>query len=205
MTPKARQSRVLRKSRTRREDSALISSIRKIAAGEPPHGQVARAIKRWCSIWGVPALANTVSVRVNPRLRSSVARLVVADRCIELGPLFFSASINHREVLCHELAHAVAHFRYGGRIRPHGPEWREFICAVGFKPRAGHAGIGPLRSVAGQDRRTRRYEHRCIVCQSVWYARKRMTAWRCAGCAAVGLPGDLQIRVLNFRSEGAVR
>lgn len=216
MRLKLRQSRV--KSRTRglraaqvfnrdriRDDKALISAIRKILAGGSPEGPVARAFQEWCSIWDVPALANTVSVRANRRLRSSVARLVVADQCLELGPLFFSGSLNHREVLCHELAHAAAHMKYGARIRPHGPEWRDLIRAAGFEHRSGHARMGSQPSGAEGRRRTRRYEHRCPVCQSTWYARKRMKRWRCAACAAAGLPGHLDIRVLDFTSQGAVR
>ncbi len=202
MSRKARQAHVLHKSLTRRpravsvanedrghDDRALILSIRKSAAGGPPRGPVARAIQKWCSTWGVPALSGSVSIRANARLRSSIARLVIADRRIELGPLFFTAFVNHREVLCHELAHFAAHLKYGRRIRPHGPEWRDLVRAAGFEPRVRHPGIRFLRQVTEQRRWTRRYEHRCAVCQAVWYAGKRMTAWRCADCAAAGLPG----------------
>jgi predicted SprT family Zn-dependent metalloprotease len=206
MRRKARQSPVVRKSRRRRQRAAqvvngdqgrddrdFIWSIRKLAAGGPPHGPVARTIRKWCSIWGVPALADTVSVRANARLRSSIARLVVANRCVELGPLFFTAPVNHREVLCHELAHAAARLKYGRRTRPHGPEWRDLVRAVGFEPRARQPGIRLLPSAAEQRQWTRRYEHRCPVCQSAWYARRPVTAWRCPTCTGAGLPGTLNI------------
>lgn len=206
----------LRKSRTRRDrearavnedlgrDGAFIASIRKITAGAPTHGLVARAVQMWCSTWGVPTLSGSVSIRTNARLRSSIARLVVAERRIELGPLFFSAFVNHREVLCHELAHFAAHVKYGRRIRPHGREWRELVRAAGFKPRVRHPAIPLPRSAADQGW-TPRYEHRCPVCQSVWYARRRMRTWRCADCAAAGLPGHLHIRALHLRTQGALR
>jgi predicted SprT family Zn-dependent metalloprotease len=206
----------LRKSRTRPDraarvlkedlgrDAPFLASIQKIAAGAPPRGLVARAVQRWCSTWGVATLAGSVSIRTNARLRSSIARLVVAERRIELGPLFFSALVNHREVLCHELAHFAAHVKYGRRIRPHGPEWRELVRAAGFKPRVRHPQI-PLSRRAAAQRWTRRYEHRCPVCQSVWYALRRMTTWRCAECAAAGLPGHLHIRALDLRTQGALR
>ena len=206
MRRRARKSPVFRKSGRRRlravqgvsgdrgrDDRDLISSIRKIAAKGPPHGPVARTIRKWCSIWGVPALADTVSVRANARLRSSIARLVIADRCVELGPLFFSASVNHREVLCHELAHAAARLKYGRRIRPHGPEWRDLVRAVGFEPRARHPGLRLLPSAEEQPQWTRRYEHRCPVCQLAWYARRPVPAWLCPTCAEAGLPGTLDI------------
>ena len=206
MRRKPRKSPVFRKSRLRRlraahvvngdrgrDDRDLISSIRKIAAGGRPQGPVARTIRKWCSIWGVPALADTVSVRANARLRSSIARLVVSDRCVELGPLFFAASVNHREVLCHELAHAAVRLKYGRRIRPHGPEWRDLVRAVGFEPRARHPGLRLLPSAEEQPQWTRRYEHRCPVCQLAWYARRPVPAWLCPTCTDAGLPGTLEI------------
>jgi len=180
-------------------------SKRKIVAGEPSWKAVTRAFEKWCSLWGVPALADTVSVCVNTRLRSSVARVVVVDRCIELGPLFFSASVNQREVLCHELAHVAARLKHGRQMRPHGPEWRDLVRAAGFEPRARLPGVSLLRSGARRHRWARRYEHRCPVCQSAWYARKRMTAWRCPDCAAAGLRGRLHIRTVDFRSQSAAR
>ena len=218
MISKAPQSHVLRNRRTTRlgavlsgnadrvhKDRAFISSIRKVTAGAPPHGPVALAVEKWFSTWGILNLIGSVSIRKNARLRSSIARLVVTDRRVELGPLFFSAPVDHREVLCHELAHFAAHVKYGRRIRPHGPEWCDLVRAAGFQPRVRHPEVGIRVCAQEHHSRTHRYEHRCPVCHSVWCARKRMTTWRCASCTAAGLPGKLRIRMLQVRSQSPLR
>jgi ribosomal protein L37AE/L43A len=39
------------------------------------------------------------------------------------------------------------------------------------------------------------YEHRCVVCQAVRYARKRVRNWRCVECFGAGLDGALKISI----------
>ncbi len=38
----------------------------------------------------------------------------------------------------HEYAHLVAYQKFGGRIRPHGKEWRSVMQALGAEPRRTH-------------------------------------------------------------------
>jgi ribosomal protein L37AE/L43A len=66
--------------------------------------------------------------------------------------------------------------------------------AAGFKPRARLSKPdSPRRDALRRSHPTKCYEHRCPVCQSVWYARKPVGAWRCRECTGAGLPGKLQI------------
>lgn len=42
------------------------------------------------------------------------------------------------ETVPHEVAHVLAYQRHGPGIRPHGPEWRRIMCALGAEPRRCH-------------------------------------------------------------------
>jgi ribosomal protein L37AE/L43A len=69
------------------------------------------------------------------------------------------------------------------------------VRSAGFEPRAR---LPRPPSFLGRDwqrshRSTRRYEHRCPVCQWVWYARRPVGTWRCRDCAEAGLSGKLYI------------
>ena len=148
-------------------DKPLVAGIRKAVAGTAPSGLLARVMKSWCSQWGVPNLVDVVSFRTNKRLRSSIARWVVAEQRIEIAPLFFSAAVNHREVLCHELAHAAVSLKHGRRVQAHGPEWRELVRAAGLIPRSRLLQRPSPGRVSAETRSAKLYEHRCPVCQSV--------------------------------------
>lgn len=177
-----------------RKAAALVRAVREAAAGKSPSGALARIIAELRSKWDVPNLFDAVSFSINPRLRTAVARWVIDAERIEFGPRFFSASVNHVEVLCHELAHVAAVLKHGGRIRPHGAEWRELVRMAGLEPRTRLPKPSSThRELRKLHRLPQRYEHRCSVCQSVWYARRPVRAWRCGECAAAGLPGTLQI------------
>jgi predicted SprT family Zn-dependent metalloprotease len=100
-----------------------------------------------------------------------------------------------REVLCHELAHLAVYRLHGGSARPHGPEWRQLMAAVGVASLATArtcAVVRPTKPNARKDYRSR-FEHRCPVCQMVRFARRPVRSWRCAGCVAAGLPGLLTV------------
>lgn len=43
-----------------------------------------------------------------------------------------------REVIAHEVAHAIAYQTHGQRIRPHGPEWRLIGQRLGFQLEVNH-------------------------------------------------------------------
>lgn len=57
--------------------------------------------------------------------------------------------------VAHEVAHSLVYRRHGpGRVRPHGPEWREIMAALGYPPTVTHR--TPLTG-----RRSRVYIYKC--------------------------------------------
>jgi len=57
--------------------------------------------------------------------------------------------------VAHEVAHSLVYRRYGpGRVRPHGPEWKEIMAVLGFPPTITHR--TPLTG-----RRSRVYIYKC--------------------------------------------
>jgi predicted SprT family Zn-dependent metalloprotease len=151
--------------------------------------------RQWASIWRIPELQNVGNLQFNPRLTRTVARWVLATRCLEVGPRFFDADRNQTAILCHEYAHAAAMLRFGLAVRPHGAEWRQFVQAAGFEPVTRHRGTLPaVRAPSHRRVRSLLFEHRCLICHSVRLGRRKMTRWRCAQCVQDGLPGDLSIR-----------
>jgi predicted SprT family Zn-dependent metalloprotease len=145
------------------------------------------------TVWGRPELIQQVDIRFSKRLRSALGRTRVHARHVKLNPILTHAKKQLlKEALCHELAHIVAYERYGNTIKPHGPEWAALVREVGYEPR--------LRVRVGRDRRTiavPRFEHLCPVCQTVRYAKRPMTRWRCASCIDAGLEGRLLIRSIR--------
>jgi predicted SprT family Zn-dependent metalloprotease len=181
--------------RSRRKDRLVRSTRRAISHGILS-GELARTIQRWAELWRVAGLRECITVHFNARLRTTIARWVIASSRLEVSSRFFDARRDQRQILCHELAHAAAVMKFGRAVRPHGPEWRDFVLVAGFQPmihlvshRAGH----PTSKVAGVQPI---YEHRCVVCQAVRYARKRVTNWRCVECVGTGLDGALKIRIV---------
>jgi predicted SprT family Zn-dependent metalloprotease len=151
--------------------------------------------RRWARIWRLPELRDAGKLQFNPRLRRTVARWVLATGCLEVGPRFFESRRNQTAILCHEYAHAAALLRFGPAVRPHGPEWRQFVRAAGFDPVTRHRDLTPpVRSPGHRRVRQLLFEHRCLICHSVRFDPRQMTRWRCAQCVQDGLPGDLSIR-----------
>lgn len=60
------------------------------------------------------------------------------------------------ETVPHEVAHVVARWLHGGRIKPHGPEWRSIMHAFGKQATACHA----MRTRPA--RRVRYYAYACV-------------------------------------------
>ena len=86
-------------------------------------------------------LTDRVRVEWNERMRTTVGRADFRRGLISLNPAlqeFGPAEIDR--TLRHELAHLLAHFRFGKRrIEPHGREWRNACCDLGISgERAGH-------------------------------------------------------------------
>ena len=170
----------------------------RFAVGPSQSRRLSMAMRDWCRAWNATDLPETIEVRVNSRLRRAIARYLKDINLIEVGPRFLKLRSRKAEVLCHEFAHAAAYLLYGNRVRTHGPEWQALVERAGFTPHV-RIDIAPER---GADKLgsqlTTTYEHRCLVCQMTRNARRPVRQWRCAACAAAGLPGTLEItRKLN--------
>src|SRR2546429_2928936 len=92
-------------------------------------------------------LTDHVRVEWNERMRTTVGRADFRRCLISLNPAlqeFGPAEIDR--TLRHELAHLLAHFRFGRRrIQPHGREWRGAGCGLGV----GGGRAGPTLPLGG--------------------------------------------------------
>lgn len=163
------------------------------------HPDVRALLDEWGEVWGLQGLADIVSVIFSHRLkrslghcRPSTGRITVADQLKSEHPVQFT------EVLCHEAAHVAAYHLFGGKAKPHGPEWQALVRKAGFSPRvraasSTHGGHATARPSPLAVARATRYEHRCPVCQMVRRARRPVPSWVCTECTEAGLPGGLVI------------
>lgn len=166
------------------------------AVGRSAAKRIEADIGRWAASWSVPALGRDITLRVNLRLRSSIARYRHDDGCIEVGPRFLADRRIRREAIAHELAHAAVAKRQNRRYRPHGPEWSSLLRQAGFSARA------IVCSESNETSSTRaggsgRFLHRCPVCQMTRTARRPVSAWRCRQCVESGLSGQLEITAVT--------
>jgi predicted SprT family Zn-dependent metalloprotease len=143
--------------------------------------------------WALRRWSDSVSIEISDRMQRSLGSYSQRTRTVRLSAALFTQPDRSlvREVLCHELAHAIVHQQFGRR-HPHGPEWRELVRRAGFE---GHARTdfrnGLPRSNRPQTKRS--WIHRCPVCQMTRRARRPVSRWRCAACVEVGLDGILEI------------
>jgi SprT protein len=162
-----------------------------------------RCLEKWAQLWGVPDLAASVSVEFSTRMTHALGRCLPERSIIRLadrlrrppGPLL-------QEVLCHEAAHLAAYRLHGGRVRPHGREWRELVRLAGY-PASTRFKIDPDSAAAPIERGVR-YEHRCPVCEATRLARRPMRRWRCGRCIDAGLDGRLEVRLREAGGGGSV-
>lgn len=130
--------------------------------------------------WNFRGLGRKVSVRYNPRLRSTAGRALLDDCCVELNTRLLR---EHPEefvgVLAHELAHIVVQLRYG-RVAPHGLHFRTLLRAVNLSDNRTHT-----LPVAHLKHRRRRYLylHRCSDCGYAFIARSIRRNYYCRACS----------------------
>ena len=148
----------------------------------------------WGSLWGVPDLSSRVQIQFSSRIRRSLGRCTPRAGVIRLNPTLRDVSQEIlREVVCHEAAHVAVWMLHGGRVRPHGPEWKEKIRGAGYESRVRWpAGSIPVAS-RGSRHRSIEYVHLCPTCGSHWIAKRVVSAWRCSTCRAEGLEGRLEV------------
>lgn len=156
-----------------------------------------RWLTHWSSIWQVPNLGDRVDIRVNRRLRASLGRCHVVTGRISINPILLDEhEATLQEVVCHEVAHVVAHLRHAHGARPHGREWQQLMVAAGYEPRAR---IRP-GFLSGRGEKAMRpkvlYRHSCDRCGAQRTARRAVRQWRCSACSQAGLAGRLRITSL---------
>jgi predicted SprT family Zn-dependent metalloprotease len=153
---------------------------------------------------GAGILANRVRVEWNERMRTTVGRADFRRCRIFLNPAlqeFGSAEIDR--TLRHELAHLLAHFRFGKRrIQPHGREWRTACGELGIGgERAGHTLPLVGRSLS------RRFTYYCHNCQGHFPRIRRIRrATACLACCRKFSEGNyderFRLRLVKSCSSG---
>jgi len=107
-------------------------------------------------------LAERVTVRWNPRMRSTAGTALIAKALITLNPRlrdFGGGEVDR--TLRHELAHLLAHHRAGRRrIDAHGSEWQQACRDLGLRnEKRCHTLPLPRRTMAA------RHFYRCPACE----------------------------------------
>lgn len=97
------------------------------AAGD----RIALELRRLASVFGDERVL-TIAVRTSRRLSASLAR-ARPDRAEVVLAEALLASRHLEEVVTHEVAHVVCWWRHG-RVRPHGPAWRDLVARAGHRP-----------------------------------------------------------------------
>ena len=157
--------------------------------------------ERWEKLWGLPGLAESVTVEFSRRFRTSLGLCWPAQSRIRLA-----AHLEHdhpellEEVFCHELAHVAVFRLHGRKVRPHGPEWKKLLVRAGFEPKT-RVQPEDAKFPERVKRRRYRYEHRCPVCQARRVAGRVVRQWRCVACVKAGLSGELVITRLPAEPE----
>ena len=116
-----------------------------------------------CVAAGVPSLAPRVTVRWNPRMRSTAGRAFWPEALIEMNPALRDISAKEVErTFLHELAHLITYERVGNRrIQPHGIEWQQTCSELGISgERAGHRLPLPRRTLS------RKWRYVCPHCRA---------------------------------------
>jgi Uncharacterized protein conserved in bacteria len=152
----------------------------------------------------VGILTDHVRVEWNERMRTTVGRADFRRCLISLNPAlqeFGPAEIDR--TLRHELAHLLAHFRFGRRrIQPHGREWRDACCELGISgERAGHTLPLVGRSLS------RRFIYYCQNCQGHFPRVRRIRrATACLACCRKFSEGNyderFRLRIGKSSSSG---
>ena len=101
----------------------------------PPSGDPLEQLARNLLLaLGCHALAARVSVRWNPRMRTTAGTALASKSLITLNPRLSEFGPEEVErTMRHELAHLLAHHRAGRRrISPHGSEWQRACRDLGL-------------------------------------------------------------------------
>ncbi len=107
-------------------------------------------LERLAEAWDEPRVRE-LDVAVSSRMVTSLGRAYLESARVRVAaPLVRSRHLP--EVLAHEAAHIVVHWRHG-RVRPHGREWRTLLQSAGERARVR---LDPVDVKLPQRRRRRR-------------------------------------------------
>ncbi len=107
-------------------------------AALPTRATLAAIVHRCGELWEVADLAQSVVVRYNSRLRTSLGWAVLEEGRVELNTrLLLDHPSELINTLVHELAHLVV-FRRFGRVAPHGLQFKTLMRAARLSARATH-------------------------------------------------------------------
>jgi len=157
---------------------------------------------------GLEALAASVAVFWNARMRTAAGRAFARDWRIELNPRLQDlpgeqCEAELRSTFLHELAHLVAFARVGRkRIAPHGPEWRAACHDLGIPEE------DRCHALDFQPRRlAKRFAYACPACGVVLLRvrrlRRRVACYPCCRKHAGGqFDAHFQLRETHLDSAG---
>ncbi len=140
---------------------------------------------------GITSVEDQLTVRWNPRLRSTAGYAAYPSWRIELNPRLIGFEGQVERTMKHELAHLVAYHRAGRRrIEPHGQEWRKACADLGIPNEPAHHRLPFPRS---QMRRPHTYQ--CPSCGVViGRVRPFKRATACLSCCRRHSGGEFDSR-----------
>src|SRR5262249_55215176 len=113
-------------------------------------------IRSWLAVWGIPGLAESLSIQWSARLYRSLGRTFPNRFLVRLSPALLVAKRELMlEAICHEVAHVAVPLLHRRSVQPHGPEWAQLIRMAGFRPRI----RVPLAEAPAPRRSTRLIDH----------------------------------------------
>ncbi len=148
----------------------------------PARAELLAFARKLSETWKYPALVK-VRIGYNQRLRSTLGRAILCPqpgRCqVELNTrLLHEHPGEVYDVLAHELAHVVGHFR-DRRGTAHGKSFRELMKVAGYSPQATHD--LPTEHLR-RKRRKYLYLHHCGDCGYTFIARNVKRNCYCVAC-----------------------
>jgi hypothetical protein len=114
------------------------------------HERARPVLQRLAHAWDEPRVLD-LDLAVSGRMVSSLGRAYLESGRVRVAAALVR-SRHLEELLAHEAAHLVVHWRHG-RVRPHGREWRALLVQAGERARVR---LDPLDVVLPPRRRRRR-------------------------------------------------
>lgn len=152
-------------------------------------------LDEWGKIWGVPGLSGKSTITVEGRLKTSLGRCCPGKGLIKMNPVLLKPGNEAllEEILCHEAAHLAVRLIFGGKAKPHGPEWKNLLRKAGYAPRVKIEATAVKGFDRGPVRRGYLYVHACRDCRAVYKSLRTDRRWRCLKCVTTGKSGRLVV------------